>query len=371
MNKNEFDRLLNEKFDQHEFAYNHAGWEKLASQLPAKRSARVLPFSWLKVTGVAAALAITLGGVALYYQSQSNPKEAIAVKGPTSQPIIPSSNQPTVESINTTDEEVLSAPSVNKTSIAARPSRNQKEQPISEQNSTSPTTTNTELERNIEPNLAGMSEPILRQKSEAVTLLPEKKSSPAFNDPFIDPVFEPKTKSAEKTFFSLTGGMNYGSMNTGYTAGINAKQKLGKKVYLEGDLAVLGNRAQQTFTQQQQQASLLMKAPIDYRDANLVYVAFNPSIGYQLLKKVSVGVGADVQRMVNGDDLLVQIDEETEKTIPGTDLGLTGKTEVSVSKRLKAGVLYREGINNFLNGGSKFFDRSYLQVQLKLTILDR
>jgi hypothetical protein len=186
--------------------------------------------------------------------------------------------------------------------------------------------------------------------------------------------FEPKEARVNKTFVSLTGGMNFGSMNTGYMAGINAKQKLSKKIFLEGDLAIVGNTASQTFTKQQIPVNTaggsLKGAPIDYKDANLIYVEVNPTVGYQLMNKVSVGVGADLQQMVNGTNTLVNVNDET-KTIPAFDFGLTGKTEIALSPKIKAGILYREGINNLINGSSNYFDRSYLQVQLKWTVLHK
>ena len=169
---------------------------------------------------------------------------------------------------------------------------------------------------------------------------------------------------------SLAAGMNFGSLNTGYMAGINARQRLGRKTFVEGDLAVVGNTASKTFTQTAftpQPGSSARGAAIDYRSLNLVYVQFNPTLGYQVHKQVSVGIGADLQRMVNGDNTLVNVDEEI-KTIPGTDVGLTGKTEIALSRRLKAGVLYREGINNFLNSSAEYFDRRYIQVQFKFRV---
>ena len=52
-------------------------------------------------------------------------------------------------------------------------------------------------------------------------------------------------------------------------------------------------------------------------------------------------------------------------------MGLTGKTEYAVTKKLKAGVLYREGINNLINGGEEYLDRRYLQVQLKFRVFGK
>ena len=66
MSKNEFDRLLKEQFDQHEFAYSPANWEKLAGQLPASGSRRISILPWLKPVALAAGLALLLGSVAVF-----------------------------------------------------------------------------------------------------------------------------------------------------------------------------------------------------------------------------------------------------------------------------------------------------------------
>ncbi|HRO43003.1 MAG TPA: hypothetical protein PL009_09225 [Flavipsychrobacter sp.] len=374
MSKNEFDKLLNEKFDQHEFAYNHAGWEQLAKQLPANNSRKAIPFPWMKITGIAAALAITVSGVAWYYQSQNKEVEKIAsAKQNSSQPTI-SQNQQSFQPV--LQQEPITTPPIahRNPSVPINNHRKQNSTPLASNSTFTPSEnieypiTTTEPMPSVTTNEHS---DFKEKKNEVVNGIAQKET---ITNPFFQPVehvYEPIPKQAGKTFLSLTGGMNYGSMNTGYMAGVNAKQKLGRKFFVEGDLAFVNNNTSQTFTHQQQQFATANKAPIEYKDANLVYVAFNPTVGYQVLKNVSLGVGADVQRMINGDDLLVQINEETEKTIPGTDIGLTGKTEVSLSKRLKAGVLYREGINNFVNGGSQFFDRRYLQVQLKFTVLGK
>lgn len=377
MSTNEFDRLLNERFDRHEFAYDPAGWERLARQLPQEKSRRIIPFVWWKTAGMAAALVVMISGAAWYFQSQDKPTAPIA------------SQQSVLQQYNTQIQPAFLPAS------ASEDSHIQGEQPTpsvhhsvavmhkpSERNTTSVNVAHREQLIPSTELIASSAVVITPEQTETnEEIKPEaKKSEPAKpkkDKPFTmasltpDPdAYEPVSRPSGKTLLSLTGGMNYGSMNTGYMAGVNAKQKIGKKLFVEGDFAVVNNTASQTFTQQQKQLGISSKMPINYRDANLLYVAFNPTVGYQVLPKVSVGVGADVQRMVNGDDILVMVDE-TEKTIPGTDVGLTGKTEVSISRRLRAGVLYREGINNFINSSSDFFDRRYLQVQLKFTVLGK
>lgn len=370
MSLNEFDKLLKERFDEHEFAYNDASWDRIVGQLPEK-SHKTIPFPWLKATGIAAALAVTVGGMSYFLSKDTAapivqnatpttlPREQVA-PAPTNPNLIAENNQPpaaaTAAYLKENKNRNTAAAKIEPTNAVAKAAQ-------------------------VIPNSPGTMEPsTVTAKNDAVIAEREintdqrKKdvsASLAFNN---EVSFEPKVAKGNKTFVSLTGGMNFGSMNTGYMAGINAKQKLSKKIFVESDLAIVGNTANQTFTKQQIPVNTgggsLKGAAIDYKNANLVYVQVNPTIGYQLMKKVSVGVGADLQQMVNGSNTLVNVNDET-KTIPASDFGLTGKTEIALSQKIKAGILYREGINNLINGSSDYFDRSYLQVQLKWTVLHK
>src|SRR5690606_31953185 len=77
MSINEFDKILNERFEEHEFAYNPENWDKLSQQLnPPSHKRKLLP--WL--TGIAASLAILAGGYWLMYHP--------------SQPSVVNNNQP-------------------------------------------------------------------------------------------------------------------------------------------------------------------------------------------------------------------------------------------------------------------------------------
>lgn len=367
MSQNDFDRLLKDKFDQHEFSYNHAGWEQLARKLPNRQPKRAIPFLWMKLTGVAAALAITISGVAWYYQTrQPEPGNTLAQQLPAAQTTngnIPPTTD--ITTLNNSPEPIFPIPDKRKitdkkqTSNSILAARNQ-------------TVTITTAENEITATSPAVPSATTEPQPE-VKIIVKNKHAPSDLDNAIGNKLPqlPLTEQPGKTFFSLTGGMNYGQLNTGYMAGVNLKQKISSKLFVEGDLAVVNNTTTQTFTPQQQQYAIANRAAIDYKNANLVYVGFNPTIGYQALKQLSVGVGADVQRRMNGEDLLVQVNDEMERTLPGTDIGLTGKTEVSLSKRLKAGVLYREGINNLLSGNSRYFDRRYVQVQLKFTVITK
>lgn len=365
MSINEFDRLLNEKFDQHEFAYNQAAWEQLSRQLPQNKGHNTAPFIWIKITGIAAALAITVGSVAWYYNHEDEKPLAVNTDNKHTQHIqlqVPR----TPEKIESAPKGRTTFPTSKSGSVHLISHSSNRPQVTATVHNTAPQPLNNQIQTSSNEPIKAAIQP--EQKEERYEK-PEivRTTIPDENDSYL---FEPVKKNQSRTLFSLTGGMNYGSMNTGYMAGVNAKQKLGSKLFIEGDLAFVNNKASQSFTQQQQQMAAVSKSPIDYKDALLMYVQFNPTLGYQVMKNVSLGVGADIQKLVNDDNTLVNVNDEV-KTIPNTDVGLTGKTEVSLSPRLKAGILYREGINNLLKSSDDLLERRYLQVQLKFTVIGK
>src|SRR5262249_20215497 len=96
---------------------------------------------------------------------------------------------------------------------------------------------------------------------------------------------------------------------------------------------------------------------------NLSYAEVAPAIGVQVARKVSVAAGADFQQALADNRPVVAAGQSFENVsvMPLFDIGLVGKTEYSVTKRVKAQVSYRKGINNILTPMDKFTDRDYLQ----------
>lgn len=183
---------------------------------------------------------------------------------------------------------------------------------------------------------------------------------------------------------SVAGGYNRGNTDIGYMIGFNTRKPLGSKLYLEGDIAFAANRNSQktvsmgsdwyeTRTPAEKQALLNeLKAAGDEYDyvQNLYYLQVTPVLGYQAMKNLSFGAGADVQRLFGSADKTNVVAGDAEiKSVPSFDYGLVGKTEYRLFKNLKAGVQYRYGLTDALAPEKNYINRSYLQVQLKLGIL--
>jgi hypothetical protein len=382
MKANEFDNLVKEKFEQAEFEYAPANWEKLTNELHPVRTIPLTAKKWVSTVGIAASLLLVTSVLAWLFYSSPHDDQPVAATTPVSTPqrsVTPAPEQQTPS----TAQGVLGVPpppvasnTTPKVSIGSAPPRKQ-HAPIAAGKYVSDPQPTVVVKQDPPFPKYGITEEKVAPIENRIPKKPDQ--SFAFNDM---PLPQSASKPAGKTFVSVTGGVNYGSLNTGYMAGINARQKLGGKLYVEGDLTVLSQQSSQSATVTATQYDLgvgIAGKPgvtntVTQNESNFLYVQFNPSVGYQVAKKLSLSVGADLQRLLeNGGSTktLVFVSDEP-RLVPDLDLGVTGKTEYSVTPRLKAGLLYREGINNLVKGGgNEYFDRRYLQVLLKFRVLGR
>jgi len=189
--------------------------------------------------------------------------------------------------------------------------------------------------------------------------------------------------SRPKTNVSFGGGVNYGNINTGYTAGVSLKRKIGSDFFVDGTVAMMYNNNannvaanngpsvnQPSNTASKPGASTInsFSAPALDPIQKLYYVQMNPSFGYQIEDKVALSVGGDFQRMLNKKDEIVQPDNNNTKIFPTMDVGLTTKSEFIISPNLQAGLVYREGLNNIFKSDAPYVNRRYVQVQFKYNI---
>jgi hypothetical protein len=373
MSTKEFDKLIREKFEEHQFSYDTSNFEKLATRLPSKRPlGRLINFK--SITGIAASLLLLAGAYAWYHISNLDDPQPIANITP-SQPTI-SGNQPKTAIPST-------SPAINLPPSSRISEKIGLSQPRHSSNSLLASAAQPKQEKK-----SGSYFKITIPEGEIATCPQEleeaarvaansSKTTPYNNISYASNGQAGSFKYSKKTLLSVTGGMNYGSLESGYTAGINAKKNLGRKLFLEGDLAIVGNSVSKS-TISPETYDALSKNKIETSDINkngttITYINFNPSLGYQVHKKVSFSVGADMQRLLDYNDrerTVVFTSAET-KLVPDFDMGLTGRTEYTISKRFKAGLLYREGINNFVQGSDEYLNRRYFQVQLKYSVLGK
>ncbi len=377
MHPNEFDRLIADRFEEEDFLYKTGSWEKLSQQLPSKRP-KVIAIGWTKIGGIAAGLAILIA-TSTYFLSSSESEQVLPAVATLEQ------KRAFAESSETMEQQ--------QASVAGA-------EPAAYKGGHRQSGTALTQEFNRQPGVPGITEqgqlPVQEGKS-TIAASDHGEVAVTEKEPSEGPslVFEPREKPTQATDrpqmemnteqqyngrfrLSVAGGMNFGSLNTGYAAGLNARQPISRKLFVEGDLAVVSNQGTEAsmhpaMVPQFNSGTMAFKGGINTRETQFLYLQVNPSLGYQLTRRLSVSVGGDVQKLLQ-DDLASERSymgpDGEARIIPDYDLGLTGRTEFTVNKRLKAGILYREGMNNTLLSGGEYLDRRYMQVQIKYTLIN-
>lgn len=409
MSKNEFDALLLKKLQEEELPYDPAGWDRMARSLPpalspATASAAGRP--WLKITGIAAAVALAVSALLVIQLKKrpGTPAPATAVHQQSATP----AGAPAGQGGNRVLPEAQQPQLARQTDPAARHVEKAPVQPQPAQGL--PTGNGHYVPGDRQPaNNAGQElahqpapqtpPPAGALPREPQATLPETVSPPASavagntpstamsgkSDAWLSPFYEGKgVRRESKTSVSLGGGVNYGNLNTGYTAGVSVRRKVAGDFFVDGTVAMMynnnannvaanngpsldGGRGPAAKPASFNQTSLASPAlePIQ----KLYYVQFNPSFGYQVEKHVALSVGGDFQQMLNRQEEIVKPESNNAKVFPGFDVGLTTKSEFSITPNIQAGLMYREGLNNLVkNDGSRFVNRRYVQVQFKYNI---
>ena len=88
---------------------------------------------------------------------------------------------------------------------------------------------------------------------------------------------------------------------------------------------------------------------------------------------LSVSFGADIQSLLNDPNqeiLIYNKEVNAMDKVAKTDIGITSKTELQVTKNIKTGISFRNGINNLIkkNDGLNFVNRQYLQLHFRYNI---
>lgn len=188
----------------------------------------------------------------------------------------------------------------------------------------------------------------------------------------------------------LNGGYNFGNLNSGYAVALKGRANINSQLYVDATVGINMNNLPYTAASVPVSSAKARPTNADQNSVHLpavknptqqlLYVQFNPSVGYKVTNRINVSVGGDLQRIVKdrqSDEINVIFSPEKNKAalIPQTDLGITAKTEVKIAKHLSAGLLYREGINNMLHSkGSNdmsYINRRYMQVQLTYNIVGK
>jgi hypothetical protein len=408
MSTNEFDRLIRDKFDSGEFDYKPEGWQQLSRKMDLTPPGKTMATGaagigrWLPKAGIAAGIAAIIG-ISAYFMDHNttapHPQDTVTktttpTAVPTQAPVVTNTTAPATvpaTTTNATTHVTVAAQSGNRPANAT--TRQQQTVP----NTVVPQANNNNHVQVAQTNNNNPQQPQPAETRKPVTPLPKQ---PDFGENAYA-ADDKKQQRSGRTSFSLAGGVNYGSLNTGYTVGVSARRKLGDgRFYVEGDLAFVNSSAPKAASVSEAQYDALntnysgtnntgssggngpaamaaVSAPVktvsqEQALNSLYYLQFSPSVGYNVQKNIAVSVGADVQRLLqnnsNGETPVVLESDEL-KLIPQTDVGLTGKAEYGVTRRLKAGMLYREGVNALID--NKYINRRYVQVQVKFLLFGK
>lgn len=407
MKPREFDELVRQKFDQNDFAYNGANWDRLAEQLDGRAKKRsMIMWLWMPAAAMAASVALAIGVTSLLRFGM--PENAAPQYAHTKQFVKREAvQQPMAMVVNTPPyEEAVPQPKPIKKSIKVV---------VTEEQGLADKGMGIKLE-NINANTPAADQGVaVVTNSEA----PKKVTLPKIEDKAVavQKVYKtfredmPKVRKVMNLSVILSGGVSQGNRNSGYMAGATVRKMINDKVYVESDIAF----ATSDNTQRTQYMSYENAAPsggggtgssgataarpssaskttttttdgvntvpngvpngvVKTQDIsyNLYYAQITPGIGYKIMKRMSVGVGPDFQKMlVDNRPATSEVDRGNLQVAPTFDVGWVGKTEYALTDRVKAAVSYRKGINGVINPSDKYIDRDYLQFQMRCTIFNR
>lgn len=392
MRTDEFDALVKNEFDHNDFEYDPGHWDKINAQLHGRKTKAL--FILKPVHGIAAGIAL-LCATAFLYTTFKKPAAVVTVApAQHSQPIAQTNTVAAAHSVT----NAPATPAVAKQPVKPRgaaiamaaPAKRQARQAAYSRSSAIVAATENALTNNEGLTDHNNTNSILSQHTQEVKTDMNLGKTPALKTlpPHTTTLYaanDEQEKKSKKISLNLTGGLNYGSANAGYAVGGNAMASISRKFYVEGDIAFINGSRSTTTTNYYNAGETpgngfttgsvnAVKAPV-YESINhsrtTNYLQFAPAVGYRILKNMSIGVGADIERLLDYDAVTEATPSGDMKVLPEIDFGLTAKTEYRLNKRLKAGLQYREGINNVLGGGGKYVDRNYFQVQVKFNILER
>ncbi|MFA6059643.1 MAG: hypothetical protein WC756_15660 [Taibaiella sp.] len=409
-----FDELLRNKLQDDELEYKAEHWEQLALLLPPT----LVPVSdrttfttgnknkrWGLAAGIAAAIVLMVGTVFFFRQINNGPDKSIQPslvkkdpKSNNSNTTIPQNN---TNAVTNTPQNPAIAHQNNVQPQTASPVQQQAAKNNTQNNSlyntinpTIPNIITPQQPEQIAQNNIIPSQPAIIQEKppveQKITTLDKEnqvRENYAYNNTTYTSAFyegNGKNNKKAKTSVALGGGVNYGNLNTGYSAGVSIRRKVAGDFFVDGTVAMMYNNNannvainngpslsdnNNTAARPAAFNETPLASPALDPIQKLYYVQFNPSIGYQIEKHVALSVGGDFQKMLNKTEEIVQPESNNSKLFPNLDVGLTAKSEFSITPNIQAGLMYREGLNNLLkNDGSKYVNRRYIQVQFKYNI---
>jgi len=396
MSTSEFDERLRQKMDEGDFEFVPAQWSQMAQDLDASEHRKEAPARkryWLMLVGAMASTAAVWASVALFLKPGTDtpaPGSVTTVTVPVARGTQPVTAAPAESAIaSATVAATTGAAAVTRTSQTDK-QENTNASPAVAVNTTVPITATDTAALAV----SATASDIFRSapsKNGGMQQQPTDEETSWSNQDFVHPHME---RDQARTSLGVSGGLNYGTSRAGYTLGVNARRKISRKFYVEGDLALVNNTTQNANTLSTSEynkisaditstpgnsnppsnafiASAVKNASTKEALNSLYYLQVAPSFGYHVSRQLSLSAGADIQKMLqhNSGETAISLADNEIKLIPETDIGITGKVEYGITPKLLTGLSYREGINAMMD--SKYMNRRYLQVQVKFLIFNK
>lgn len=350
MSPNEFDRLLMKKLSRIPYRYDDSDWEQVKMKLAFTRRKKRIPLGFL-TSGVAASVALLFIGI-LHFHSTD-----IATTSTSSSAIRP--QHPTGIVADRKNKNMLNI------SIQAAP-----HPAVAERHSFSLASADTMNEEIVVASNASPDHPPLQSTEDPMTM----KTLPKTHDRYDDSQMplglndeETKKKSNRSINFSVSGGINYGTGQTGYAVGAVVMKPLTRKIGVEVRLAYVKNTIVPGNSSPASSGSGSIFQPVRTSPATsftLNYLQLASMTNFSLTKKLTLSAGADIQKLLQDGDITVSYNSE-EKVIPAFDIGLLLKTDYGLSDRLRAGMSYRLGVKNAVSSEKNYLERNYMQVEFR------
>jgi len=386
MKPKEFDELIRQKFDQNDFAYESRNWDTLAEQMDGRAKKRNVMMWWLMpLAGIAASVAMAMGVTFLYQQPEKGVLSAHIASFRTNN--LENSrtiqNEPATAMVATTQQYLNVTKTKNNKSTSAHKKNNNEKFAISFENAVGFQSNTTAKRFVLKDELIPRKDKKTVEQNDGYTTFKHEE--------------EQEYKKPTKNSITLAGGINHGNENSGYMIGANIRHMINDKLFIESDVAfansnntqatqilvpaaspssarhaAAGRTAATESSKPLTTETPLAKVEDENQSYTLNYAQVSPGLGYKVMSKMSIGVGPDFQQMLaDNRPAPSTVDRSNIAVAPMFDVGFIGKTEYALTKKVKAGVIYRKGINNLLTPMDKYIDRDYLQFQLKCTIFNK
>lgn len=371
MTNKEFDLALQQIEASETFPFDEHNWDSLNKRLDNKERRKLLLLPFLNAKQWAAAAfagsLIVITSLYIHYaisHHENNPNQSIAESIASNTPVKPTAHNNTPK---TRTAAKLNAYTTRNTAPITR-------QLISKQEPEN--TINNEATNIID---TSKDLPVADSKKQITDAFKKTEPRPYY-------FMEELPSHAHKMGLSLNGGIGV-SGGGAIAAGVIFRNRLSRTIsletsigYAQGSQNILvkneglafdpGNSAHDT-SHVMGVTSEESKTWYEQHKRTLPYLQFSPALSIKVHQKIRATIGVDLQRLLIDARKLDDINDElrsSNKKLPQLDPGVTAGLSYAITKRIGAGVAYRQSVVN-ITSGKDYISRNYFLVQVQYSII--